>query len=100
HANAARNTGEDAPSDDASERGELMDSLSIFTVYENPRDYPGRIVVGLFDVSVGGTLADPEPLAIVDTLDEARAAIKRVYPGAAWVQRNPSDDDPIVEGWL
>jgi len=77
-----------------------MDSLSIFTVYENPRDYPGRIVVRRFDVSAGGAVADPEPLAIVDTLDEARAAIKRVHPGAAWVQRNPSDDDPIVECWL
>ena len=77
-----------------------MDSLSIFTVYENPRDYPGSFVVRRFEVTRNGALPEPLPLVVTDTLEEARAAIKRASPGAAWVTRNPEDDDPIVECWL
>ena len=49
--------------------------LSIYTVYNNPTDYPGKFVVRRYVSESGRTIADFEPLLVCDTLDQARAAI-------------------------
>jgi hypothetical protein len=78
----------------------MADALAIFTIYESPKDYPGRIVVRRSEVNADGARVDPEPLAVVLTLAEARIAIESVQPGLICLGRNPSDDPVIVECWL
>jgi len=78
-----------------------MDSLSIFTVYRNPRDYPGSFVVRRFEVTADGcTQRAPLPLVVTDTLDEARAAVHRAHPGAVCMARSDGDEPQIVESWI
>lgn len=71
---------------------EKLNIFPVFTVYKNPRDFPGKYVVRLFD----GT----RPMRLItirDTLDEARATIPE---GFYCVQKSPDDDPVIVETWL
>jgi hypothetical protein len=77
-----------------------MDSLSIFTVYENPRDYPGRFVVRRFEVSADTVQPDALAVVIANTLDQARAAIRREHPGAIRLPRADGDEPQIVESWI
>jgi hypothetical protein len=78
-----------------------MESLSIFTVYENPRDYPGSFVVRRFEVSADSSVQHAAlPLVVTDTLDEARAAIRRAHPVAVCMARNDGDEPQIVESWI
>jgi len=78
----------------------MADTLSIFTVYENPLDYPGRFVVRRFEVSADGAQPVPPPVAVVDTLAEARAAIRRVHPCPVCMTRAEGDEPQIVESWI
>lgn len=73
------------------------DILTIWTVYENPRDYPGKFVVRAYDVCAGGAVAARLECTVRDSLDEARAAVPA---GLYWMNRNPVDDPTIVETWL
>jgi len=75
-------------------------SFDIYTVYQDTLDYPGRIVVRIFQITPRGERVAPEPLAVVMTLDEARSAIRRAYPGAVRMHRMPGDDPVIVETWI
>ena len=72
-----------------------------YTIYRNPRDYPGRCVVRGWTIVRGEhqheLIVDAEPLAIVDTVEEARAAVP---PGLVRLDRLPGDDPVIVEVWL
>jgi hypothetical protein len=72
-----------------------LNLLELFTIYENPSDYPGRFVVRRF-VATRPPTTDVEPLAVVKTLAEARAAIP---PGMDWIGRYDADDPCIVETW-
>lgn len=78
-------------------RWRVTDDFPLWTVYSNPRDYPGKFVVRRSLVSSGGILPDREPLAVADTLEAARAVVP------AWltvIPRSPEDDPVIVEVWL
>jgi hypothetical protein len=73
-----------------------MSELAMYTIYRNPRDYPGRFVVRR---SLVGTeiCKDAEPLIVCDSLEEARDAI----PGElVCITRSIEDDPVIVETWL
>jgi hypothetical protein len=72
-------------------------SLGIFTVYHNPLDYPGKFVVRRSVVSAGRVVTDRDPLAVVWSLEQARAAIPR---GLTRLPRMPEDEIQIVEVWL
>lgn len=76
------------------------DTLPIYTVYQNPADYPGRIVVRRFEVSPDGLRPVAPPVAVVGTLDEARAAIRRVHPCPVCLTRADGDEPQIVENWI
>lgn len=72
--------------------------LRIFTIYENPSDYPGAFVVRETECRAGGEIRLlPLPLAVTKTLDEARA---KVPPGLWRFIRSPTDDPCIREVWL
>ncbi len=64
----------------------------IFTIYHNPKDFPEKYVVRLFDGKAPTRL-----LAVKDTLEEAR---KTIPPLFKQMDRSPIDDPVIVETWL
>lgn len=75
--------------------------LTLWTIYRNPSDFPGKWVLRGHDI---GGPADSEPASIAhpdcvvaDTLEQARAAVP---PGLACIPRSESDDPTIVEVWL
>lgn len=75
---------------------EKVKVFPIFTVYFNPKDFPGKYVVRLFDAD--------KPLRLItisDTLEKAQATIPQGPPlGFHRVNRSPTDDPVIVETWL
>lgn len=76
------------------------DVLRTYTIYFNPRDFPGRYVVREFFVASAtgfSPIPNPTPLAVVDTLEQARAALP---PGLANINRYIEDEPQIVETWL
>jgi hypothetical protein len=73
--------------------------MRMYTVYRNPRDFPGKIVARGFMITEEVT-PDPEPLYVGTELREARRRIISEAPDAEMVHRHP-DDDPVVEEiWL
>lgn len=87
--------------------------LTIWVIYYNPRDYPGKYVTRAQDIVRGNT----EPVirsdcTVHDSLDAAREAVPRfqhhsmggdgrVYASEyVLVARHPSDDPTIVETWI
>lgn len=64
----------------------------IFTIYHNPKDFPEKYAVRLFDGKAPTRL-----LSVKDTLEEAR---KTIPPLFKQVGRSPTDDPIIVETWL
>ena len=72
------------------------DVLRMWTIYESPRDYPGRFVVRGWTVQ-REPVPDELPTAVVDTLAAAR---RHVPVGLFRLDRDPDDDPTIVETWL
>lgn len=71
--------------------------LPMWTIYANPSDYAGKYVVRRSVSGAEGVAHDPEPLAVVDTLMDARRALPR---GLVCMHRAADDDPVIVEVWL
>jgi hypothetical protein len=72
--------------------------LNVYTVYERPDDYPRSFVVRRTVIAPGGvSVPDEVPLAIADTLREAREAIPQ---GCFRLDRDPLDAPAILEVWL
>ena len=71
--------------------------MTIYTIYSNPLDYPGKYVVRRSIIREGGLHVAVEPDAVVDSLLEARSHI----PDSLFrMPRVPHDDPCIVESWL
>jgi hypothetical protein len=83
-----------------------VSGLRIHTVFDNPSDFPGHIVVRVFAAQPDGTvLCDREALKWsyqgvdrVVALRLARRYCKRL--GLVRLDRHPSDDPVIVETWV
>lgn len=75
----------------------LAGTLVIFTVYDNPDDYPGEYVVRRSFVGPSMAVQDVEPLLVSDDLAEVRAAIPA---GCIRLERDPFDPPAIMEVWL
>lgn len=70
--------------------------LSIFTVYDHPRDFPDCFVVRRFDTALG--VCAPSPYFRTGaTLDEVRNMLP---PGLVMMHRQADDDPAIVEIWI
>lgn len=68
--------------------------ISLWTVYENPSDYRGRIVARRFE-----NMTPTADVIVGDSFEAVSAAI----PGRAslvWLPRMPGDDPCIVGTWL
>jgi hypothetical protein len=74
--------------------------LEMLTIYKDPTDYPGRFVVRRYLISRGQVETASSPMAIVTTLEEARAAVQAERPGLVCLSRVKDDDPVIVESWL
>jgi hypothetical protein len=85
-----------APAHPATTSSPGEDVLTIWTIYHNPADHPGKYVVRAYDCTASGSHARPDG-AVCDTLEQART---RVPCGLYWMNRNPVDDRTIVETWL
>lgn len=75
----------------------MSEGLSIFTIYNNPSDYPGKFVVRRWVVADGQERRDDGYLVLEDTLEAARL---RLPQGMVRMNRNDDDDPVIVENWL
>lgn len=71
-------------------------SLSMWVIYERPRDYPTSYVVRRHAIGPGWTHATPD-FSLHATLEEARAAVPL---GAVRMERNPQDEPQILECWI
>lgn len=75
-------------------------SLRLFTVYEDPKDYPGQIVVRGFTIQQHDVRPDKEALYVGPDIMAAREKIIEVHPGAYRLNRQPGDEPQIVEVWI
>ena len=73
------------------------DELSIWTVYDHPRDYPDSWVARRSAISRTVGVVITADMFTADTLDELRALLP---PGLYRLPRYPQDDPKIVEVWL
>ncbi len=70
--------------------------LTMLAVYQNPKDYPGKIVVREW---LQGTFTFyPGEAKVFDSLEEAREYANG--EGRVCLERSPDDDDVLVETWL
>ena len=76
----------------------MSEPISMFAIYNNPSDFPDKFVVREWLIGPGVKTPLQKPIAIVDSLEEARAAV----PASAdfCLDRNPDDDSVIVETWV
>lgn len=65
----------------------------IWTVYENPTDFPGKFVARLWDLD-----QPTDQIKVADTLREIRAELMPL--GLHRLERQPEDDPHILETWL
>ena len=72
------------------------DVLSMWVVYERPKDYPTSYVVRRHAITSGGHYATPDH-TIHATLEEARAAVPK---WTVRLIRDPNDEPQIVECWV
>lgn len=72
-------------------------TLSIFVIYHNPKDYPGKFVVREHASRPGQVLVCRKPVAIVGSIAEARASL---HAGLFRMARHEKDDPAIFETWI
>jgi hypothetical protein len=71
--------------------------LTLWVIYEKPRDFPDAWVVRPQTVHRGGAIV-PSPTAVLcPSLEVAR---QYVPPGKVCLARDPNDDPVIVESWI
>lgn len=76
----------------------MTDALRMFTVYDNPLDYPGKFVVRQWDVGLGHIHPCPDPFLVAGTLAECRELLTSM--GLVALARSVDDEPPVVETWL
>ena len=77
----------------------MTSMLSVWTVYDHPRDFPGHWVVRCWDITPGNAKMRGDAHTF-DTLDAARAYVYRVYPDGFCLARQPDDDPKVFETWV
>lgn len=74
-----------------------MTALTLYTVYDSPRDAPGLIVVRAHRVDNGHCTPSQDALQFLD-LTEARMHLHRL--GLFNMGRHERDDPAILETWI
>ena len=73
-------------------------NLQMWTVYDNPRDYPGCYVARLFEVDASG-VAQTSSVVISKDLEVLRHFLQ-FEMNLTCLTRSPEDDAKVVETWL
>jgi len=71
--------------------------LSVWTIYDHPRDYPNHFVARRSEVLLGGAIGTTDEMFTASTLAAVRALLP---PGLYRLPRYPADDPVIVEIWI
>lgn len=71
-------------------------ALTVWTVYVNPLDHPGKWVLRGFNVAGGGAVPH-EHCVVADSLEEVRAAVP---PGLVRLPPSEHDEPHIFESWV
>jgi hypothetical protein len=74
--------------------------LFLYVVYDQPTDYPSKVIVRRQRISPGRLHVDPIPFIVADSLQRARDTLSLLVPGLACMERHPQDDPVIVETWV
>jgi hypothetical protein len=77
----------------------MKNVLSMWTVYDNASDYPGKFVARRFDVDAS---SGPKPTASIIVMDDLVSLrdVLQFEMHLVCVARDPSDEPQIVETWL
>ena len=81
-----------------------MGTLAIWTLYQNPRDYPGRFVVRRGEVTAGGFVHDLKPALVIK--ENNVRTLAQIFewmsqnPNLHWMGRQLGDDFAIVGVWI
>lgn len=67
----------------------------IYTIYENPKDFPGKFVVRGFDALTA--TPHPQPIYVGTSIVDARNSVP---PGQVRLERYLEDDAAIKEVWV
>jgi hypothetical protein len=67
-------------------------TVSIWAIYNSPKDYPGKFVARRWELTT-----PTDEVIVADTLDEVR---ERLPLGLRCLDRHSGDDPVIVETWL
>ena len=72
--------------------------MAMWTVYQHPKDYPGKFVARRFDVDKDG----PRPSASIIVMEdlEALREVLAFEMHLTCLVRNEEDEPQIVETWL
>lgn len=72
--------------------------MDIWTIYYNPRDYPGLYVARKFiNDRLTNTYQPTQDIFTADTLDKIR---NKIPPYLTCITRYPEDERQIVESWI
>jgi hypothetical protein len=71
--------------------------VTVWTIYREPSDHPGRGVLRAHDVFPGIRMQSHDFCFVAETLEEVRA---KVPPGTSCVGRASEDDPVIHESWI
>ena len=72
--------------------------LTIWVIYKDPRDYPGKFVVRCQDVSFEGNITAHADCTVHESLSAAR--VGPAERGLVRIGRHPKDEPQIVECWV
>lgn len=87
-------------SDDRIRSGEpLSFCLSVWVIYDKPKDFPGMFVARRHVAADCETRPTSE-FFTSETLDGVRSYVKRMNPNLVRRPRDEGDDPTIVETWL
>lgn len=74
------------------------DALSIWTVYDHPRDFPNSFIARRFELGPDGEPFATPDIVLAETLEKVRRPL--IDAGLSRLDRNALDDPAIVETWL
>lgn len=74
-----------------------MEPLSIWTIYDNPADYPGKFVARRWSITDSEIWAHTDDILLADSLEEVRGLLP---PGLFPMARAEADVACIIECWI
>ncbi len=73
--------------------------MNLYTIYNNPTDYPDTYVVRRWEIVAPENKPTPKNVVIIGSdLNEIRSALREM--GLYVIPRDETDDEKIVETWL